>query len=89
MINRHLIVSGRVQGVGFRWSTLQVAHKLGVSGWVQNQFDGTVKIEVQGPADLVHQFIAIIKKGPTSYARVDRCQISDGQLKHYGSFTVR
>lgn len=89
MINRHLLVSGRVQGVGFRWSTMRVAQDLGLSGWVQNQFDGTVKIEVQGPEKIVHRFIAIIKKGPTSYARVDNCQITSGPLQHYGSFTVR
>lgn len=89
MINRQLIVSGRVQGVGFRWSTLQIAERLGLAGWVSNQIDGTVKIRVQGPEDVVNQFIKIIKQGPTSYARVDQCKITNEKIEKYSGFTVR
>lgn len=89
MINRQLVVSGRVQGVGFRWSTLQIAERLGLAGWVANQIDGTVKIRVQGPKDIVNQFIDAIKHGPTSYARVNHCQITEEKIEKYGGFTIR
>lgn len=48
MINYHLLVAGRVQGVGFRWATLEIANELGLVGWVKNRADGQVEIVVQG-----------------------------------------
>ena len=89
MINRHLVISGRVQGVGFRWSTVQLAQRLGVTGWVANRMDGTVEVEVEGKPQQVKRFIGQVQQGPTSYARVDSCQINPGDVKHYGGFTVR
>lgn len=49
MINIQLTITGRVQGVGFRWGTLQIARQLGLYGFVRNQADGTVYVEAQGP----------------------------------------
>lgn len=63
-------VSGRVQGVGFRYSTLREALRLGLTGWVANRPDGTVAFRAQGePAD-VDLFIEFLHRGPRS-ARVD------------------
>ena len=45
MINVQLTISGQVQGVGFRWGTLQLAKQLGITGFVRNQADGTVYVE--------------------------------------------
>jgi acylphosphatase len=44
----HMVCSGRVQGVGFRWTCQNVANELGLTGWVRNEYDGTVTLELQG-----------------------------------------
>jgi acylphosphatase len=64
---------GRVQGVGFRWWTRQTASGLGLRGTVRNARDGSVEIEVQGPAGALDEFEARLREGPTP-ARVDRVE---------------
>lgn len=50
---RHIWFSGRVQGVGFRYRAYYIAAGLGLTGWVRNQWDGRVEMEVQGrPGDI-------------------------------------
>ena len=63
---------GRVQGVGFRWMTKLVADRLGITGTVANQPDGSVKIIAMGPDALLEQFIGAVKASPTPSGRVDR-----------------
>ncbi|MEM7199549.1 MAG: acylphosphatase [Planctomycetota bacterium] len=65
-----LVVSGRVQGVGFRWFTREAAAATGVLGWVQNRPDGTVLCEAQGEPTALAVFVAALQRGP-SHARVD------------------
>ena len=62
-------VSGRVQGVGFRYSTVSKAHELGVTGWVRNAANGTVEVHGQGTPDDVEAFLAYLRAGPMA-ARV-------------------
>ena len=52
-IRKHLIFSGRVQGVGFRYRAMNIAQMLGLTGWVKNRWDGKVEMEVQGKAEVV------------------------------------
>ena len=53
-LHYHLLFTGRVQGVGFRWTGLSSAEKLGLAGWVKNLRDGSVSMDVQGtPAQLI------------------------------------
>lgn len=90
MINVHLTIAGRVQGVGFRWGTLQITQQLGLSGFVRNQIDGRVYVEVQGPKEKVDRFVHRLAQGPTSYAIVDHIQQMAGQITDYGDqFTIR
>jgi acylphosphatase len=65
------IVSGRVQGVSYRASTIDEARRLGLVGWVRNTIDGTVELEAEGPDDRVAALLAWCAHGPPA-ARVDR-----------------
>lgn len=64
MVTRHLRIHGRVQGVGFRYSMLREAKRLGLSGWVRNRRDGSVEALVQGKAEVVAAMVAWAKHGP-------------------------
>ena len=48
---------GRVQGVGFRYTAKQLANSMGLTGWVQNEYDGTVTIEIQGRETLINKVL--------------------------------
>ena len=75
-IRRRAIVSGRVQGVGFRWSTAREAQRLGVSGAARNLDDGTVEVVAEGePAD-VRALLDWLGRGPAG-ARVDAVRAAD------------
>ena len=54
---RHYIFHGRVQGVGFRYRTYYAAQALGLTGWVANEYDGTVHMEVQGAAASIDRLV--------------------------------
>jgi acylphosphatase len=62
----HAIVHGRVQGVNFRYYTVQAANRLGVTGWVANQWDGTVETVAEGPREKLDQLLAFLHRGPPS-----------------------
>jgi acylphosphatase len=68
-----LVVSGRVQGVGFRFFTRERAEERGVSGWVRNRYDGNVEMEAQGSPEQIEQFIADLWEGPM-FGHVDDVQ---------------
>ncbi|MGM0941624.1 MAG: acylphosphatase [Bacillota bacterium] len=65
----HAIISGRVQGVGFRYTAKQKADELGVTGWIRNNEDGTVELDAEGNMDQVDQFSSIEKRINTCYSR--------------------
>lgn len=67
---RGLILRGRVQGVGFRWWTRELAARHGVRGDVRNLPDGSVEIHVAGPGQAVEGFVERLRGGPRG-ARVD------------------
>ncbi len=66
----HVIVRGRVQGVGFRYDAAVRARSLGVGGWVRNRSDGTVEAVFEGPGDRVESLLDWCRRGPAG-ARVD------------------
>ena len=86
MITRHLRISGRVQGVGFRAYMQREAQKLGVNGWVRNRHDGTVEAMVQGSQEAVDALIDWARQGPPS-ARVTDVKTSEGS-GDYSDFAV-
>jgi len=70
MTRVHVIISGRVQGVSFRYYTTRAAEQLGVVGWVRNLPDGRVEAVVEGDKEILKQFVAWCGQGP-SFGRVD------------------
>jgi len=80
-IVKHLIVSGRVQGVGFRHFVSRTAHELHVTGWVRNRHDGSVEAMISGTSEAVHTLIERARHGPP-HAMVSGLRISEG----HGSF---
>ena len=56
-VRRRVVYSGRVQGVGFRYTTARIARRHPVTGYVRNQTDGTVELVADGPADAVDAFL--------------------------------
>ena len=65
-----LLVSGRVQGVSFRYFTLRAAERLGLAGWVKNLPSGEVEVRVRGPETLLELFRGQLRQGPPA-SRVD------------------
>jgi len=86
--NFEVVVYGRVQGVGFRLSACRLAQSLGLTGWVQNRLNGSVYAVVEGKETVCQAFIDWCRKGP-SHARVDKIEISEGQLVGMIGFSVR
>lgn len=62
----HAIVSGRVQGVNFRYYTMLTANELGLAGWVRNQIEGTVEVTAEGPRPKLERLVIFLYRGPTS-----------------------
>lgn len=87
---KHLIISGRVQGVGFRFFTYRIAKELGIKGWVQNLQDGTVETVVTGSHENVEKMVDKLKEGPPS-ARVQNIEEVNGQINtdNFNGFTIR
>jgi len=63
---RKFWISGQVQGVGYRYFAVRVARELGLKGWVRNLSDGRVEAYAAGPARLLEDFEARLRKGPMS-----------------------
>lgn len=85
---QRFIVSGRVQGVGFRAATRDRAQALGLSGWVRNLADGRVETQAQGPADALDTFRDWLHSGPDA-ARVERIEHAEPNDETPTSFEVR
>ncbi len=60
----HVCVSGRVQGVGFRYSAYTMATELGLTGWVRNLYDGRVELTCVGETQPLEQMLAWCRTGP-------------------------
>ena len=76
-IVRHVIVHGRVQGVGYRAWTEDLAERLGLEGWVRNRRDGAVEAVFAGPEQAVTAAIEACRDGPRG-AHVDAVEVAEG-----------
>ena len=76
-IIRHVVVRGRVQGVGYRAFVEDEARRRGLQGWVRNRRDGSVEAVFAGPRDVVEDMIEACRRGPFS-ARVNEVAQREG-----------
>ncbi|MEX8059327.1 acylphosphatase [Microbacterium sp. 16-032] len=83
-----MTVSGRVQGVGFRYSLRAEAERLGVGGWVRNRRDGSVEAFLAGDPDAVEAVITWAHDGPAG-ARVDDVDVIEGTGESASGFEIR
>lgn len=82
-------ITGRVQGVGYRYSVVGVARQLGLAGWVRNKPDGSVEAWAQGHGSVLDEFVAFLDEGPR-FARVDAVSVrSVTPDESLDGFTVR
>jgi acylphosphatase len=79
MLQARLTISGRVQGVGYRDWALDVAHRLGLTGWVRNRRDGAVEALIVGDEAAVGQMIEACRRGPSA-ARVEEIDVDPVDL---------
>lgn len=86
--NIQISITGRVQGVGFRYSAVHKAQQTGIKGYVKNMYNGSVFIEAEGDETSLDQFLIWCHTGP-SFARVNQVSITNGTIKNYTSFSVR
>lgn len=74
-IRKYIVFSGRVQGVGFRYRASYAARSLGITGWVRNEEDGTVEMEVQGSEAQINRMLSMLHKD--SYIRIEKMDTAD------------
>lgn len=83
-----LHIEGIVQGVGYRWWCCAAAESLDLKGFVRNEDDGSVYIEVEGQSDAIDAFSALCRRGPRA-AIVRSASIGEGAWRDYKIFEVR
>ena len=76
-MSTRFLVSGLVQGVGFRWFVARHARTLGLAGYARNLPDGRVEVVVSGPEDALPELERLLRSGPAS-AQVDALERSSG-----------
>jgi acylphosphatase len=81
-------VTGRVQGVAFRWYAVQEAERLGVRGWIRNEPDESVAGHFEGAAEAVDALVAWCGHGP-SYASVRHVAVAEARPTSAAEFTIR
>jgi acylphosphatase len=87
LIAIHAIVSGMVQGVGFRSWAADTARRHSITGWVRNNPDGTVELEAEGTTISLQSFFDSLKQG-NSISRVDRIEENRVQPAGYARFSI-
>lgn len=87
MIARRAVVSGRVQGVGFRFFAERAAREARVTGWVRNRQDGTVETVAEGEPDAVTRYLERLRSG-TPGSRVTSLVEEEKPVEGYGSFDI-
>jgi acylphosphatase len=86
-VARRFLVSGRVQGVGFRFFAADAARREGLAGFVRNLDDGRVEVIAEGESESVVRFERALRQGP-SHARVEHVRVEDVEPSRSHAFTI-
>ena len=73
MIRKHIVFTGSVQGVGFRYRARHAAEMYGCTGWVRNEYDGSVVMEIQGTEEQIDQVILAVERG--TFVRIENMDV--------------
>ena len=73
VIRKHIVFYGWVQGVGFRYRASHAAEYYGATGWVRNEFDGSVAMEIQGTQEQIDNVIMAIERG--TYVKIENMNV--------------
>ncbi len=88
MVRKHYRFTGIVQGVGFRYRAKHAASGMCITGWVKNEWDGSVEMEVQGTEEAINRMLVMINQ--SDYIRIDAIECHKIPLEeHEISFHVR
>jgi acylphosphatase len=89
LVARRFLVSGRVQGVGFRYFTIEVAAAEALHGWVRNLADGRVEVLAEGDREAIDRLERRLRRGPPA-GRVDAVEVfEEAPARAGGGFRVR
>ena len=86
IVRKRMQFYGWVQGVGFRWRAQTAAEHLGCTGWVSNEFDGSVLMELQGTEEQIDQVILAVERG--TYVRIENFSVQSIPLQEEHGFRV-
>jgi len=84
----HVVVRGRVQGVGFRWFVREQARRLDVAGWVRNRADGCVEVAAEGTNDSIEALRRALEEGPPGAAVASVDDVDDAPNPLVRPFTI-
>ncbi|HLO57149.1 MAG TPA: acylphosphatase [Bacteroidales bacterium] len=88
MIHKNIHITGRVQGVGFRYATRNAARQFSVTGFVRNLPDGNVYIEAESTPEQMELFISWCWEGPPR-ADVKYLDLTDGEVRGFEEFVIK
>lgn len=88
-MKKHIVIriTGKVQGVSFRYTTKVVADQMGVRGIVKNEKDGSLYLEAEGDDTLLEVFLEWCHEGPDR-AKIEHVEVTPGVLKNYENFEI-
>ncbi len=86
-VRKRIVFHGRVQGVGFRYTAKYLAQSMGLTGWVKNEYDGTVLMEVQGRESLIFKLMEGLNN--RMYIQIDWIDSKDISVKEERGFRVK
>lgn len=87
-ITKHLVIHGRVQGVGYRAWAAHTAEQMNLVGWARNRKNGTVEAVITGPEEDIQHFVSACYNGPSA-ANVEVVQVADGFDEELEEFEIR
>lgn len=86
-VRKHIQFYGRVQGVGFRYHSTYKARELGLTGWVRNEYDGSVEMEVQGDPDRINLLLLYLYR--QRFVQIEDMKEEQIELKEETAFRER